>query len=124
MSARKWGRRWSWEHVPNDLWNNGSSCCVIGASRLGDLGHRVRYLLYNELMNPRANMEQLTGVPNPVGVGARAKQSMAALVGMLLVAAAGVILNWPWWLDYALITPLAIWLIINSQLVVYRQLNS
>lgn len=42
---------------------------------------------------------------------------------MPVIAAAGVILNWPWWLEYALITPLAILLIVSGQLVVYRQLN-
>jgi|ERR1700730_369066 len=75
-------------------------------------------------MEPQTNSQWLTGAPNPDGVGTKAKQSMAALAGMLLVAAVGAILNWPWWLEYALITPLATWLIINSRLVVYRQLNS
>jgi len=56
--------------------------------------------------------------------GGRAKQSAAALVGMLLVAAAGAILNWSWWLEYALIAPSAVWLIVSGRLVVYRQLGS
>jgi hypothetical protein len=105
---------------------------VFRASRLDPVGHWVRYLLDNELasepdapeMNRRANSQLLTGAPNPDGLGTKATQSIAALAGMLLVAAAGAILNWPWWLEYALITPPAIWLIINSRLVVYRQLNS
>jgi hypothetical protein len=75
-------------------------------------------------MKPQANSQWLTGMPNPDGVGAKAKQPITALVGMLLVVAAGAVLNWPWWLEYALIAPLAIWLIINSRLVVYRQLSS
>lgn len=56
--------------------------------------------------------------------GGRPKQSIAALVGMLLVAAAGAILNWSWWLEYALIAPSAVWLIVSGRLVVYRQLGS
>jgi hypothetical protein len=42
---------------------------------------------------------------------------------MLVIATAGVILDWPWWLVYALIAPLAILLVVSGQLVVYRQLN-
>jgi hypothetical protein len=56
--------------------------------------------------------------------GGNAGRSVAALVGMLLVAVAGAILNWPWWLEYALIAPWAVWLIVNGRLVVYRQLGS
>lgn len=52
------------------------------------------------------------------------KQSIAALMVMSLVAAAGAVLNWSWWLDYALIAPSAIWLIVSGRLVVYRQLSS
>src|ERR1700731_3690420 len=74
-------------------------------------------------MARQANSRRLTGAPNPDGVGTKAKQSIAALVGMLLVAAVGAVLNWPWWLENTLITPLATGLIINSRLVVYRQLN-
>jgi hypothetical protein len=74
-------------------------------------------------MKPQANSQWLTGAPNQAGGGTKAKQSIVVLVGMLFVAAAGAILNWPWWLEYALITPLAIWLIIDSRLIVYRQLN-
>lgn len=69
-------------------------------------------------------VDRRSGHRTPDGVGTNAKQSIAAFVGMLLVAAAGAILNWPWWLEYALITPLATWVIINSRLLVYRQLNS
>jgi hypothetical protein len=65
-------------------------------------------------MVPQVNRQWLTGTPNPDGVGTKAKQSIAALVGMLLVAAAGAILNWPWWLEYALIAPSATLLIINN----------
>jgi hypothetical protein len=56
--------------------------------------------------------------------GGRARQSIAALVGMVLVAAAGAILNWSWWLEYALIAPSAVWLIVSGRLLVYRQLGS
>lgn len=56
--------------------------------------------------------------------GSRARQSIAALVGMLLAATAGAILNWPWWLDYALIAPSAALLIVSGRLVVYRQVDS
>jgi len=52
-----------------------------------------------------------------------ARRSIVALVGMLLVAAAGASLNWPLWQQYALMAPLAAWLIISSRLVVYRQLR-
>jgi hypothetical protein len=58
------------------------------------------------------------------GLDGRAKQSLAALVGMLLVAVVGAIVNWPWWLEYGLIAPLAVWLIVSGRLVVYRQLSS
>lgn len=51
------------------------------------------------------------------------KQSLAALIGMLLMAAAGAILNWSWWLEYVLIAPFAVWLIVSRRLVVYRQLR-
>lgn len=54
----------------------------------------------------------------------KTRQSSASLAGMLLVAAAGAILNWSWWLEYALITPFAVWLIASGRLVVYRQLRS
>lgn len=53
----------------------------------------------------------------------RAQQSIAALIGMLLVAAAGAILDWSWSLEYALIAPFAVWLIVSGRLVVYRQLR-
>ena len=43
---------------------------------------------------------------------------------MWLVATAGAIVNWPWWLEYALIAPWAIWLTVSGRLVVYRQLSS
>lgn len=56
--------------------------------------------------------------------GGIARQSTAALVGMLLVAAVGAILNWSWWFEYALIAPSAVWLIASGRLVVYRQLGS
>jgi hypothetical protein len=53
----------------------------------------------------------------------RAKQSLVALAVMLLAAAVGVILNWSWWLAYAVIAPSAAWLIVSGKLVVYRQLG-
>jgi membrane protein implicated in regulation of membrane protease activity len=43
---------------------------------------------------------------------------------MLLVAAFGAVLNWPWWLEYVLIAPSAVWLVVSGRLVVYRQLNA
>lgn len=52
------------------------------------------------------------------------KQSIAALVLMLLLASVGAVLNWSWWLEYVLIAPLAIWLIASGRLVVYRQLGA
>jgi membrane protein implicated in regulation of membrane protease activity len=55
--------------------------------------------------------------------GSTHANALAALVGMLLVAVVGVILNWPWWLEYALIVPSAVWLIVGARLVVYRQLS-
>jgi hypothetical protein len=54
----------------------------------------------------------------------RARQSAVALVAMLLIAAAGAILSWSWWLEYSLIAPSAVWLIVSGRLVVYRQLGS
>lgn len=75
-------------------------------------------------MERQANSQRLTRESNPDGVGTKSKPSIAALLGILFVAAAGAILNWSWWLEYVLIAPLAIWLIIDSRLVVYRQLNS
>ncbi len=56
--------------------------------------------------------------------GGIAMQPIAALVGMLLVASAGAIVDWSWWLEYALIAPFAVWLIASGRLVVYRQLGS
>lgn len=53
----------------------------------------------------------------------RAIQSLVALVVMLLAAAMGVILNWSWWLEYAVIAPSATWLIVSGRLLVYRQLG-
>jgi hypothetical protein len=52
----------------------------------------------------------------------RVQQAIVALVMMSLVATVGAILNWSWWLDYLVITPSAIWLIVSGHLVVYRQL--
>jgi membrane protein CcdC involved in cytochrome C biogenesis len=43
---------------------------------------------------------------------------------MLLVAAVGAIFAWSWLLEYALIVPWAVWLIVSARLVVYRQLGS
>lgn len=54
----------------------------------------------------------------------RDKRSMLALVVMLLVAGVGAIFNWSWWLEYLLIAPSAVWLIVSGRLVVYRQLDS
>jgi hypothetical protein len=51
------------------------------------------------------------------------KQSIAALAVMSLVATTGTVLSWSWWLEYALIAPSAIWLIVSGRLVVYRQLS-
>jgi hypothetical protein len=74
---------------------------------------------------PRVSSHIPTG---PLGAGGvdsrRARQAVAALVGMVPPATAGAILNWPWWLDYALIVPSATLLIISGRLVVYRQLMS
>jgi hypothetical protein len=83
------------------------------------------YLQEDSGMAPHLNSDWLR---ETLGVGGRhggsAKASIAALVGMLVVAAAGAILNWSWWLEDALIAPSALWLIVSSRLVVYRQLSS
>jgi hypothetical protein len=75
-------------------------------------------------MAPRAGSHWLTETLNAGRLDGRAKQSIAALVGMLLAATVGAILNWPWWLEYALIAPSAVWLIVGGRLVVYRQLSA
>lgn len=74
-------------------------------------------------MAPHACSHWLTERLGSGRLDGRAKQSRAALVAMSLVAAAGAILSWPWCLQYALMAPLATWLIISSRLVVYRQLS-
>lgn len=75
-------------------------------------------------MSPQVSSHWLTEALGSGGLdGGRAKQSMVALVGMLLAATIGAILNWPWWLAYGLIAPLAVWLIVSGRLVVYRQLG-
>ena len=58
-------------------------------------------------MAPQADIHWLTETMSSGGLDGRAKQPIVALVGMLLVAAAGAILNWPWWLQYAMMAPLA-----------------
>jgi hypothetical protein len=75
-------------------------------------------------MVPQASNHWLTETFSAEERGGRVKQSIAALVGMLLAAVAGAILNWPWWLEYVLIAPSAVWLIVSGRLVVYRQLSS
>ena len=43
---------------------------------------------------------------------------------LLLAGAVGATLNWSWWLEYVVIAPSAVWLIVSGRLVVYRQLGS
>jgi hypothetical protein len=43
---------------------------------------------------------------------------------MSIVATAGAIFNWSWWLEYALIVPSAVVLVVSGRFVVYRQVNS
>jgi hypothetical protein len=73
-------------------------------------------------MEPQVSSQWPTETLSSDG-GSRTKQSIAALVGLLLVAIAGAILNWPWWLDYALMAPFAALCIVSGRLVVYRQLS-
>jgi hypothetical protein len=74
-------------------------------------------------MVPQANSRRLAEAVNTGGLDGRAKQAIAALVGMLLVGVVGAILDWPWWLEYALIAPWGAWLIVSGRLVLYRQLR-
>jgi|ERR1039458_4833577 hypothetical protein len=76
-------------------------------------------------MAPQVSSHRLTKTLSSGGLdGGGAKQSTAALVGVLLAAAVGAILNWSWWLEYGLIARSAVWLIASGRLVVYRQLGS
>jgi hypothetical protein len=50
-------------------------------------------------------------------------QPVVALLVMFLLAVFGAVLNWTWWLEYAVLVPPAIWLIISGDLVMYRQLK-
>src|SRR5271154_5180887 len=54
---------------------------------------------------------------------ARAKQSIAGLVGVLLIGTVAAVFDWPWWLGYALMAPFAVLCIASGRLVVYRQLS-
>lgn len=71
----------------------------------------------------QASSQLPTETSSAGGLDSRARQSIAAFVGMSLAAAVGAILNWPWWLEYSLIAPWAIWLAVSGRLVVYRQLS-
>ena len=74
-------------------------------------------------MTPQENRHWLTETLSSGGLDSRAKQLTVPLVGMLLIAVAGAIFNCSWWLEYVLIAPSAIWLIVSGRLVVYRQLS-
>jgi hypothetical protein len=65
----------------------------------------------------------MTKTFSPGWHGRPSTQSIVALAGMWLAAMVGAILNWPWWLEYALIAPLAVWLIVSERLVVYQQVK-
>src|ERR1700733_383120 len=57
------------------------------------------------------------------GLGGKVTQPVAAIIGMVIAGTNGAIVGWPWWLEYAIVAPFAIWLIISARLVVDRQLK-
>lgn len=48
-------------------------------------------------------------------------QPLAALIMMFLLASLGAVRAWPWWLEYVVLAPPAVWLTVSGHLVMYRQ---